>query len=88
MIFLEEILGESNYYFFHQKICNVIDSLVMVKIHMGFFFDVSIQLESILSNNKHFKAICLNFSTILKLILFMHHKMSHFQVCMSLENLN
>lgn len=41
MIFLEEILGESNYYFFHQKICNVIDSLVMVKIHMGFFFDVS-----------------------------------------------
>lgn len=61
MIFLEEILGESNYYFFHQKICNVIDSLVMVKIHMGFFFDVSIQLESILSNNKHFKAICLNF---------------------------
>lgn len=87
MIFLEEILGESNY-FFHQKICNVIDSLVMVKIHMGFFFDVSIQLESILSNNKHFKAICLNFSTILKLILFMHHKMSHFQVCKSLENLN
>lgn len=74
MIFLEEILGESNYYFFHQKICNVIDSLVMVKIHMGFFFDVSIQLESILSNNKHFKAICFfiylqQFSTILKLIL-------------------
>lgn len=41
MIFLEEILGESNY-FFYQKICNVIDLLVMVKIYMGFFFDVLI----------------------------------------------
>lgn len=38
MIFLEEILGESNYYFFYQKICNVIDLLVMVMIYMGFFF--------------------------------------------------
>lgn len=38
MIFLEEILGKSNYYFFYQKICNVIDLLVMVMINMGFFF--------------------------------------------------
>lgn len=43
MIFLEEILGKSNYYFSHQKICNVIDSLVMVMIHMGFFFKLMYQ---------------------------------------------
>lgn len=72
MIFPVEIWGRSSYQYYspHQKICKVIDSLVIIIIHMGFFkLDVPV-FRSILSI-KHIKALCLNFSTILNLQIFL-----------------
>lgn len=87
MIFPVEIWGRSSYQYYspHQKICKVIDSLVIIIIHMGFFkLDVPVF-------RKHFVHKAYQ-SPVFKLFnntkfadFLMHNKNLHVQIYKSLE---